>query len=182
MTANEFWNIIETSHQQADGDHEAQMETLESALEKLEANELIEFQNFFDEAHTVSYRADLWGAASLMNGGGSDDGFDYFRGWLIAQGRKAFEAALENPDSLADTVPEDAEADFEFENQDILNVAGRVWEVKTGLESKEFYSQVKRHIYDQSKLGDLELWSTNGNADEKKCAVIYPELWAKFGW
>jgi Protein of unknown function (DUF4240) len=182
MTSNEFWNIIETAHQQADGDHEAQMEALESALEKLEASELIEFHNFFDEAHTVSYRADLWGAASLMNGGCSDDGFDYFRGWVIAQGRKAFEAALENPDSLADIVPEDAEADFEFENEDILNVAGRVWEAKTGLESEEFYAQVKRYIYDRDKLGDLELWSTDGDADETKCPAIYPKLWAKFGW
>ena len=35
-----------------------------------------------------SYRWDLWGAAYLANGGCSDDGFDYFRGWLIGQGRK----------------------------------------------------------------------------------------------
>jgi hypothetical protein len=31
---------------------------------------------------------DQWGAAYLANGGCSDDGFDYFRGWLIGQGRK----------------------------------------------------------------------------------------------
>jgi Protein of unknown function (DUF4240) len=182
MTVNEFWNIIETAHQQADGETEAQMEALEAALEKREANELIEFQNFFDEAHTVSYRADLWGAGFLMNGGCSDDGFDYFRGWLIAQGRKVFEAALENPDSLADVVPEDAEADFEFENEDILNVARRIWETKTGLESEAFYAQTKTYRYDQAKLGDLELWSTDGDADEKKCPAIYPKLWVKFGW
>jgi hypothetical protein len=182
MTANEFWNIIETAHQQADGDQDTQMETLETTLEELEPAELLEFHNFFQEAHTVSYRANLWGAGFLMNGGCSDDGFDYFRGWLIAQGRKVFEAALENPDSLADAIPQDAEADFEFENEDILNLAGRVWEAKTGLESEAFYAQVKTYRYDQAKLGDLELWSTNGDADKKKCPAIYPKLWTKFGW
>lgn len=182
MTATEFWNIIQTAHQTANGNHEAQMEAIEFALEKLEPADLIEFQNFFDEAHTNSYRANLWGAGYLMNGGGSDDGFDYFRGWLIAQGRKTFEAALENPDSLADVIPEDAEADFEFENQDILNVAGRAWEKKTGLKSKELYAQIKHYSYDQDKLGDLDLWSTNGSADKEKCPAIYPKLWAKFGW
>jgi Protein of unknown function (DUF4240) len=182
MTANEFWNIIETAHQQANGDQEAQMEALEATLEELEPADLLEFHNFFREAHTVSYRADLWGAGFLMNGGCSDGGFDYFRGWLIAQGRKVFEAALENPDSLADIMPEDAEADFGFENEDILGVAGRVWEAKTGLGMDDFYAQVKTLFYDQNKLGDLELWSTDGDADEKKCPAIYPKLWAKFGW
>jgi hypothetical protein len=28
-----------------------------------------------------SYRNDLWAAGYLINGGCSDDGFDYFRGW-----------------------------------------------------------------------------------------------------
>jgi Protein of unknown function (DUF4240) len=52
MTANEFWNIIETAHQQANGDQEAQMEALEATLEELEPADLLEFHNFFREAHT----------------------------------------------------------------------------------------------------------------------------------
>jgi hypothetical protein len=49
-----------------------------------------------------SYRWDLWGAAYLINGGCSDDGFDYFRGWLLSQGRAIWQATLADPDSLAD--------------------------------------------------------------------------------
>ena len=33
--------------------------------------------------------------------GCSDDGFDYFRGWLIARGRQAFDQAVADPDALA---------------------------------------------------------------------------------
>ncbi|MFF5233220.1 DUF4240 domain-containing protein [Dactylosporangium sp. NPDC000521] len=50
---------------------------------------------------TQSYRADLWAAAYLINDGASDDGFDYFRGWLIAQGQTTYEQAVASPDSLA---------------------------------------------------------------------------------
>ena len=37
-----------------------------------------------------SYDWNLWGAAYLMKGGCSDDAFDYFRGWLVAQGRRVW--------------------------------------------------------------------------------------------
>jgi hypothetical protein len=50
----------------------------------------------------ASYREDLWGAAYLINGGCSDDGFDAFRGWLMTQGRTVFARAVAEPDSLAE--------------------------------------------------------------------------------
>ena len=50
----------------------------------------------------TSYRNSLWAAASLINGGCGDDGFEYFRGWLIVQGRELFEKSVADPDSLAD--------------------------------------------------------------------------------
>ncbi|MFD3452230.1 DUF4240 domain-containing protein [Streptomyces sp. NPDC058691] len=42
----------------------------------------------------ASYRAPLWAAAHLINGGCSGDGFDYFRGRLILQGRETFDRAV----------------------------------------------------------------------------------------
>jgi hypothetical protein len=56
----------------------------------------------FWEVMADSYRVDLWGAAYLINGGCSDDGYEYFRGWLIAQGRATFERIVADPDALAD--------------------------------------------------------------------------------
>ncbi|MFD8951587.1 DUF4240 domain-containing protein [Streptomyces xanthophaeus] len=44
----------------------------------------------------------LWAAAYLAHGGCSDDGFDYFRGWLIAQGCDVFERVAADPDALAE--------------------------------------------------------------------------------
>lgn len=50
----------------------------------------------------ASHKADLWGAAYLINGGASADGFEHFRGWLMTQGRAVFARAVAEPDSLAE--------------------------------------------------------------------------------
>jgi hypothetical protein len=65
----------------------------------LEPGELLEFQRHFNKMQTESYSWNLWGAAYLMNAGCSDDGFEYFRAWLLAQGRDAVEKAFEDPDT-----------------------------------------------------------------------------------
>ena len=49
-------------------------------------------------------RHDLWRVANLANGGASHDGFYYFRLWLVGMGKQVFEAALADPDSLADVL------------------------------------------------------------------------------
>ena len=76
-----------------------------------------------------AYTWDLWGAAYLINGGCSDDGFAYFRSWLISRGRAAYEEAVRDPDSLADLVDPDRD-DYEFE--DLWGLALVVYEERTG--------------------------------------------------
>lgn len=49
-----------------------------------------------------SYQPRMLAAAHLMTGGCSDDGFDYFRCWLVTCGQEVFDAAMTNPDTLAD--------------------------------------------------------------------------------
>jgi hypothetical protein len=188
MSDNQFWALIETAQVksrlgESNSDQEAQLKHLQRQLESLEPADLLEFQRTFNRLHQTSYRADLWGAAFLMNGGASDDGFDYFRGWLISQGRKVFEAALENPDSLAENVEDGDEADFGFENEDMLNIAMRAWMNKTGLESDVFYAQLGTSPKQNVEFGDFDAWSDGaGDADATKCAAIYPQLWERFGW
>jgi hypothetical protein len=85
----------------------------------------------FEGLQDASYRWDLWAAGYLINGGCSDDGFDYFRGWLITQGRQIWEAAIADPDSLAD-VALDADASCEAMAEDMLGAAMVAYGVVTG--------------------------------------------------
>jgi hypothetical protein len=106
MDETKFWGVIEDASRAAPGhgmeSADRQAAALEARLSKLRPAEIIAFQGILDEKLKQSFRWDLWGAAYLLNGGCSDDCFEYFRGWLIGRGRRVYEAALQNPDSLAD--------------------------------------------------------------------------------
>ena len=84
------------------GDCEQQTAHLVAALRQRSVDDVLAYEWIEGELLAESYSWDLWGAAYLINGGCSNDGFDYFRGWLLAQGRATWEAAIRDPDSLAD--------------------------------------------------------------------------------
>ena len=89
-----------------------QVALLEDRLSILPADEIIDFEHHLGRMVDLAYRWDLWGAAYIINGGCSDDGFEYFRGWLVARGKAIFDAALRDPDTLAD-VADDENAECE---------------------------------------------------------------------
>src|SRR5688572_27091927 len=110
MTDDRFWALIgRTTAQQADPDR--QVEALRKELGALTPAEIAAFEAAFQRAQQRAYSWDLWGAAYLINGGASDDGFEYFRRWLISRGRAVFEAALADPEQLADMLAPDFEGD-----------------------------------------------------------------------
>lgn len=102
MDIDRFWQLVEAAKVQADGDTEARVEMLYAGLGGLDPADLQSFQHHYDQLIALSYRWDLWAAAYIINGGCSDDGFRYFRDWLISEGRATFERALKDSDSLAD--------------------------------------------------------------------------------
>jgi hypothetical protein len=98
-----FWQIIGDARAAAadpsDGDDVAAH--VEERLAQLPADAIAGFAAVLAARRREAYRWDVWGAAYLINGGCSDDGFDYFRAWLVTQGRDVWDAALADPDSLA---------------------------------------------------------------------------------
>ncbi|MFC5002216.1 DUF4240 domain-containing protein [Dactylosporangium cerinum] len=110
-------------------------ESMVRLLSRWQPADIAAFDRPVRELLAVSYRSDLWAAAYIINGGASDDGFDYFRGWLIAQGRDTFERALADPDSLAGhpaVVAAAAEGRDDLEGEDILGVAWQAYRDVTG--------------------------------------------------
>jgi hypothetical protein len=96
MQAGRFWELIgRTVRHEADQDR--QLEALRQVMIDLTAAEIEAFERAFHEQQRRAYSWDLWGAAYVMNGGASDDGFEYFQRWLISKGRDVFEAAIADP-------------------------------------------------------------------------------------
>lgn len=133
---SELWDLIETARDEVEDptDADAVAEALAAYLEERDPAVVVAFDAALRAVVDESYTTLLWAAAYLINGGASDDGFDYFRGWLIAQGRDVFEAAVAEPDGLAE-VPAVRAAmaeGVELESEAMLAVAWDVYESLTG--------------------------------------------------
>ncbi|MBO1420041.1 DUF4240 domain-containing protein [Streptomyces sp. FH025] len=104
MDAQGFWKLIEDARRRVPDPVDGDAVTAEAAtlLSVQPCGEIIAADHVLRELLAQSYRNPLWAAAYLINGGCSDDAFDYFRGWLIMQGQGVFERVLTDPDSLAD--------------------------------------------------------------------------------
>lgn len=174
MNSTAFWKLIDASRRGKADDLDGQAEALAVRLSKLPVKELVSFQDHFNRFAALAYRADLWGAANLINGGCSDDGFDDFIGWVISRGEKVFRAALADPDSLARVA---GEGNVEF--ADLSVAASRVYLQSTGAD--DFYDLLPRRPAAKLK-GDLRCWSgLDGNGmDEAKCRRLYPRLFKQF--
>jgi hypothetical protein len=101
MDSVDFWKIIAAARSAHGNDRSGRVDALRAQLASLAPLELQSFQSHYDSFISKAYRWDLRGAAYIMNGGCSDDGFRYFRDWLISEGEEVYQAALADPDSLA---------------------------------------------------------------------------------
>jgi hypothetical protein len=173
MSADKFWHIIERAAQ-FDHDPDAHEEALRVALRELSLEELISFEVAFRRYLNDAYTWDLWGAAYVVHGGCSDDGFEYFRRWLVSRGRDVYEAALAEPDSLAQLdVRPGPDAVWEFE--EIYYVAVQIFEEKGGAGDVRDYSEREAGLGGPGPSGEPF------EVDEEHLARRYPKLWRRFG-
>jgi hypothetical protein len=102
MNEPRFWEIVQSVHDQSGGDMDEKSELIKAAISKLSPDEAKSFSGLFDSMMDRGYSWQLWGAAYVIHGGCGDDTFSDFRASLISRGRRAFESALSDPESLAD--------------------------------------------------------------------------------
>ena len=138
MEWKQFWKILGDAYRDDGGEH---FEALKAVLARMSEDELVAYQTRFDEAMAAAHVIDLWGAAYLINGGCSDDGFHDFRAWLVGRGRHPYEAALKHPDSLADILDGDPVDGFGLDA-----AAVRGYEERTGM--SDFYDRLDREEKD----------------------------------
>ncbi len=160
MDLDGFWKLIDAA-----AGADARRDALAEQLASLSREDLIAFQAHFDRAFDAAYQWPLWGAAYLMQGGCSDDGFMDFRYGLISLGRSIYEAALAEPDSLASL------ANGEFADELYGYVALDIYETR-------FDDDMPRD--DVPPLGEPEgiVWDFDDSADNRQ---HLPRLSAKYG-
>ena len=166
-----FWRLIEEARIESGGDVDAQAARLQMKLAALSADEIIAFDDLLWQMMDRAYRHELWAAAYIINGGCSDDCFDYFCGWLIAQGEQVFHDALRDPEGTLLRMLDEGDIDGEVMLGDIdgevmLGTAYHAYQTKTG-------QKMPLRMRPARQLAG-EAW------DEETVDALFPRLAARF--
>jgi hypothetical protein len=161
-----FWSLIEQTRRAGDNDTGRQSGLLKDRLTELSPRAILQFERVRQRLDRQAYTWSMWGAASVIDDGCSDDCFRDFRAYVISLGRGPYERALRNPDSLA-SVAQDSETG-DWENAD--DVAPDAYSSVTGndfpYEVPDLSGRPRGHAIN---LGDGSL------------RARYPRLAARFG-
>lgn len=134
MRTDDFWAVIDRATADRPASPAQVAERAVADLAARDPEEIVAWGRHLDKVMAASGTEDLWAAAYLINSGADEAGFDAFRGWLIAHGRKAVAAAVQKPDVLANVVviKEAADTGAVFEAEEVLGIAARAYEEATG--------------------------------------------------
>ncbi|MCW8219845.1 MULTISPECIES: DUF4240 domain-containing protein [Streptomyces] len=171
MDETEFWEIVDSTREAAEGDPDDHAEVLVERLVRLDPESVLDFARHFEARYNRAYRWDLWGAAAVLLGGADDDAFDSFRCWLIGQGREVFEGAVQDPDTLAEIL-EDFDEEFDGDGEELGYAADEAYEQLTGVVSPDLGLPPQP---EQPEGTPLE------PDDEAALAERFPMLWERFG-
>jgi Protein of unknown function (DUF4240) len=162
MNEDNFWILIDKSKVASNNNYQTQISTLKTILLTLEPPEIEKFDNTFTALLAATYDYKLWGASYVINGGCSDDCFDYFRQYLIGHGKEKFYQTIKDPESCASWIKSEEQENWEG----LRYSAMEAYKQKTGKEIPRIY---------QPKF------ELKGNPfDEETVAKQYPKLAKKF--
>ncbi len=144
-------------------------------LVQLPAERIAGFDNIFEDVRARADGPAMVAAATLIEHGLlGDDSFDDFRAGLVALGRETYEAAVANPDSLADhpLVREIASANDPrwLGREDVLFVASHAYADVTGEDAVTFFDYAESVRDPDAPRGiedlpdDAEWWDIDNEA------------------
>jgi hypothetical protein len=170
MDETEFWELVDDTREAAEGDPEEQADLLVERLTQKDPDSVLDFARHFESRYNRAYRWDLWGAAWVLLDGASDDAFDFFRCWLIGQGRHVFEGAVHDPDSLAGLL-DDFDEEIDGDGEELGYAADEAYEQLTGTVAPDLAIPPAPPEPEGTPL-DFE--------NEDLLAERYPRLWERF--
>ncbi len=174
LDENLYWKIVAQSLKSS-RTQQGQAKYLVYEIGKLTPVEMVGFRLRTDKLLYDTYNSEMWCAAYIMNGGCSDDGFEYFRNWVISRGKETYYKAKENPDSLVNEIDDELD-EYEFES--FWYVALDAFKHKTG---RDLYDFIDNENF-TTKEGSYPPIEFTWEEDEPEsmraiCPALYDNLW-----
>lgn len=118
-----FWRLIDSARKKTEGNLKKMVALLKKDLKKKPARARAEFDDLLTEKIKQLDRKETWAVAGELIGPISDDGFEEFRAWVVAQGPDVFIKTLQTPSSLLEMRKKGAYKYGDYELEEFLYVA-----------------------------------------------------------
>ncbi|MGW0706844.1 DUF4240 domain-containing protein [Streptomyces sp. NPDC002643] len=175
MDDETFWRLVEECRRRT-RDPDERLAWLRERLAREPEAGIVRFQTCLDRVLAPTFTWDLWAAADRIMGWCSDDGFFYFRLWLVGLGRETFERVVRDPDSLAGIAevgrlagrsPQEWDDEEWLEWEELDYVASRAFEDVTGRSEEDFYDAVEAWIGEDHEPSDPagERWEATNDEE-----------------
>lgn len=144
--------------------------TIARVLEEFGEEAVADYARIYYQFNLKAYDWGIAAASHFLNVGLSDDTFEYFRGWLIAQGKHVYFDALRDPETLAGYIRtlKPIPPICYYEAEDMIYVPYNAYKLIHG-EDAEFDGTVTLDSVWADPTG--EDWKTEANARK-----LYPKL------
>jgi hypothetical protein len=163
MIERNFWIIIEESSLRRQSGFD-----LQDILSKLSKSEIVAFENNLQMLIARAGVFRLLAACFVIESYVSDDSFRNFRAWLVSKGKSKYEAAIEDPESIADWLEIDEIEDID--GSELFSAAQNAYMTYGPVE--EFH----RRILQLNDPVIKQDWPESKNEFKS----LYPRLVAKF--
>lgn len=156
-----FWQLL--SEGRARGETpDAQIEAVTDALKEFPGPQIRKFQTILNRQMTKLYHYNVWALAFLAQNGCSDDAFEEFRPWLLLQGERICDDAVQDPSRIVLSVPEG----LETRAAALLDAPAVAYELRTG----------KPLVVRRTESG-----GPKGKAwEESDLPARYPSMWSHY--
>jgi hypothetical protein len=128
----DFWETIERVRALVRDKNFEYFDAISLILSDLSPEDIFYFDKSFSDAACRLNTTQFFTATLIIRRGlVTDDGFEYFKNWIVLQGQDRFERTVENPDSLAELVIPGANP-LSWEAESVEAATGKAYEQKTG--------------------------------------------------
>ena len=177
MDVNQFWALIEKTRVENDQLGEQQAASLIQELTQLSLQDIIDFENIFNNFWARADQSNLQDAARFIVAFG-DSGWKDFRGWLIGQGRQTYEKVLSDPDSLSEIIS--LEKRFDVTAELLLYVGQHAYKIKMNDENAVVPWLPDENDIPFERGESLQKNFTTWEDYDRRFAEKSPRVWEKF--
>lgn len=172
MNEQLFWELIDKARKSIHPNFETQCVNLTEYLTAYTPEEILTFEHILREKIEEASTWPIMAASFVVCSFISDDTYEDFRAWLIAQGKENFYKAIKDPNEICSFLK--PQKSWDLGGEYMLFVAANAYLDKTGSDDEEAFYELVDHP--DEKVIDQQ-WPESKEAYRKLFPALFDAFW-----